>query len=80
MNTKNQKKEAAMNGGFLRAPGAAGYVGLSTSTLAKMRLRGDGPLYSKAGARIVVYAIGDLDAWLFARRRQSTSEEISTAA
>ncbi len=57
-----------------RAPEAASYLGLSASTLAKMRLRGDGPAYSKAGPRIVVYDLDDLDAWLVARRRFSTSE------
>jgi predicted DNA-binding transcriptional regulator AlpA len=58
----------------LRAPAAAGYLGLSTSTLAKMRLRGDGPPYSKAGSRIVVYDSADLEAWLAGRKRYSTSE------
>ncbi len=58
----------------LRAPAAAEYVGLSPSTLAKMRLRGDGPVYSKAGPRIVIYGISDLDRWLAARRHSSTSE------
>lgn len=57
----------------LRAPQAAAYLGLSPSTLAKMRLRGDGPVYSKAGPRIVVYDKLDLDAWLGAQRRRSTS-------
>jgi predicted DNA-binding transcriptional regulator AlpA len=59
----------------LRATEAADYVRLSASTLAKMRLRGDGPPYSKAGPRIVVYDVVDLDAWLVARRRRSTSDE-----
>jgi predicted DNA-binding transcriptional regulator AlpA len=58
----------------LRAAAAAAYVGLSASTLAKMRLRGDGPIYCKAGARIIVYNIADLDAWLARRRRTSTSD------
>ena len=58
----------------LRAPEAARYVGLSPSTLAKMRLRGDGPIYSKAGPRIVIYDKADLDAWLNQRRRSSTSD------
>ena len=40
----------------LRAGAAAEYLGLSGSTLSKMRLRGDGPPYSKAGPRIVVGA------------------------
>ena len=62
----------------LRAPEAAHYVGLSASTLAKMRLRGDGPMYAKAGPRIVIYDRGDLDAWLASRRRRSTSDPTLT--
>jgi len=60
----------------LRAPQAASYVGLSPSTLAKMRLRGDGPIYSKAGPRVVIYDKADLDMWLEAQKRRSTSEVI----
>ena len=56
----------------LRVEAAARYVGLAPSTLAKMRVRGDGPPYSKAGARIVVYDIRDLDEWLQSTRRTST--------
>jgi len=59
----------------LRAPAAADYLGLSTSTLAKMRLRGDGPPYSKCGPRIVLYDIADLDGYVASRRRTSTSED-----
>ncbi|MEQ8399237.1 DNA-binding protein [Thalassobaculum sp.] len=58
----------------LRAPAAAVYLSLSASTLAKMRLRGDGPLYMKAGPRVVLYDAVDLDAWLESRKRRSTSE------
>lgn len=58
----------------LRAPAAADYLGLSASTLAKMRLRGDGPLYMKAGPRVVLYDVADLEAWLESRKRRSTSE------
>jgi len=58
----------------LRAPAAAEYLGLSTSTLAKMRLRGDGPVYMKVGRRVVLYDQSDLDAWLDGRKRRSTSE------
>jgi len=60
----------------LRAPEAAAYLGMSPSTLAKMRLRGDGPAYSKAGPRIVIYDKTDLDDWLAKSRRWSTSERI----
>ena len=58
----------------LRAPAASKYLGLSASTLAKMRLRGDGPVYLKL-SRIVVYDMRDLDAWLTTRRRRSTSDD-----
>ena len=58
--------------GMLRAPRAAAYLGLSTSTLAKMRLRGDGPIYAKLG-RAILYDVRDLDAWVTVRKRTSTS-------
>jgi len=58
----------------LRTPEAAAYLGLSTSTLAKMRLRGDGPPYNKLGSRIVVYDQQKLDQWLGACLRRSTSD------
>ena len=58
----------------LRSPEAAAYVGLSESTLAKMRLRGDGPEYSKAGPRIVIYDRARLDEWLDRSLRRSTSQ------
>lgn len=59
---------------MLRAPEAATYLGMSQSTLAKMRLRGDGPAYSKAGPRIVIYDLKDIEDWLARSRRFSTSE------
>ncbi len=52
---------------------AATWTGLSTSTLAKLRLTGNGPAYSKLGRR-VVYRIDDLDEWIRAHRHKSTSE------
>lgn len=58
----------------MRPPAAAAYLGISASTLAKMRLRGDSPPYSKVGTRVVVYLRADLDTYLLARRRHSTSE------
>ncbi len=59
---------------ILRAPQAAEYIGLSVSTLAKMRLRGDGPPFLKIGPRIVAYDSNDIDDWLVTRRRSSTSD------
>lgn len=60
----------------LRPPDAAKYLGMSASTLAKMRVRGDGPPYSKVGPRIVVYDVDDIEQWLDARKVNSTSEVI----
>jgi len=59
---------------ILRTPQAAEYVGLAASTLEKFRLTGNGPIYQKAGPKIVVYRIEDLDAWLNDHRRKSTSD------
>ena len=58
----------------MRTPDAARYLGLSEATLKRMRVRGDGPVYAKAGPRIVVYGKNDLDAWLTSRSRRSTRE------
>ena len=57
---------------MLRTEGAASYVGLSISTMNKLRLTGGGPQYCKL-SRTVVYHPEDLDAWLNANRRRSTS-------
>ncbi len=47
--------------------------GGSERTLEGWRLRGGGPRYLKIGRR-VVYRCRDLDAWLAARERTSTSD------
>lgn len=60
---------------LMRPEQAGKYLGLSPSTLAKMRMRGDGPPYSKAGARVVLYRKVDLDDWLQERTRISTSQD-----
>jgi predicted DNA-binding transcriptional regulator AlpA len=52
---------------------AARYVGLSVSTLAKLRLNGNGPTYCKLGRR-VVYRPVDLDQWLQSRTARDTSD------
>ena len=57
----------------MRPGQTADYLGCSTSTLAKMRLRGDGPPYAKT-ARLIYYERGSIDRWLRERMRQSTSE------
>jgi hypothetical protein len=58
---------------LLTAKDAARLLSLSTSWLAKSRLRGDGPRYRKVG-RAVRYAPSDLREYLKARGRSSTSE------
>lgn len=62
----------------LRTKAAADYCGLSKSTLDKYRLTGEGPTFLKLG-RSVAYDQRDLDAWLNSKRRQSTSDDGSTA-
>lgn len=52
---------------------AALRVGLSVSTLNKLRLSGGGPIFLKLGRR-VVYHPADLEAWLATKRRRSTSD------
>ncbi|WP_332699804.1 helix-turn-helix transcriptional regulator [Bosea sp. (in: a-proteobacteria)] len=47
----------------IRVREAADYVGLSKSTLDKLRCYGTGPRYFKLG-RAVVYSTVDLDAWV----------------
>lgn len=51
---------------------AAHRLRLSVSILNKWRVSGAGPCFLKLGRR-VVYAAGDLDAWVATARRRSTS-------
>jgi hypothetical protein len=57
----------------LRTPEAAEYLGIAKSTLDKMRGKGTGPEFERPTARIVVYSIPALDAYLAATRATSTS-------
>jgi predicted DNA-binding transcriptional regulator AlpA len=52
---------------------ASDYVGVSSSWLAKLRLYGGGPRYSKIG-RSIRYSADELDAWLASNLQTSTSE------
>lgn len=52
---------------------AAAYCKLSASTLEKLRVSGNGPAFLKPRRR-VVYRLSDIDTWLDASRRGSTSE------
>lgn len=61
---------------ILNAEQAAQFLGVSKSTLAKMRLYGRGPVYLKLGRR-VAYAREDMMTWLTRNRFTSTSEYVS---
>jgi excisionase family DNA binding protein len=52
---------------------AAGYLKLGESTLAKLFVSGDGPPAIKIG-RSVRYSSADLNEWMAAKRRRSTSD------
>jgi Helix-turn-helix domain len=52
---------------------AAAVLRLSERTLERLRLTGGGPVYVKAGRR-VLYREPDLQAWIASRVRGSTSE------
>ena len=58
---------------MLRTRDAARYTGLAQSTLEKLRVYGGGCPYIRIG-RVVVYDPADLDTWLAAHRRISTSD------
>ena len=59
---------------YLNSRAAAEHLGLSTRTLDRFRVSGDGPVFLKFGGR-VRYLREDLDAWARSRRRKSTSDD-----
>lgn len=64
----------------LRPPGAARYVGLSVSTLAKLRCQpGEGPAFRRLG-RAVTYEIADLDAWCATKEKKTSTIDSAPAA
>ena len=61
----------------LTSPEAAEYLGLSESTMRKLRVSGRGPAFIKSSDTArgrVRYLRTTLDAWLETRARKSTSE------
>lgn len=63
METNNHSQR---NSEYLRQADAARYLGISESTLAKLRMRSNrhaGPRYSKVSG-CVIYRKADLDGWL----------------
>lgn len=55
----------------LRAVTAAIYLGVSRSTLAKWRMRGEGPAFHRCGPRLVYYFKDEIDVWLQACDQQA---------
>ena len=58
---------------FLSTITLAEYLCVSPRTIERWRVEGNGPRYMKAGHR-VLYNADDVDAWLEAASRRSTSE------
>ena len=58
---------------------SAQYLGIRPITLYQMRLKGTGPIFRKIGRR-VVYLRKDLDSFLDASARRSTSDSGRTRA
>ncbi|SUS06442.1 Transcriptional regulator (fragment) [uncultured Defluviicoccus sp.] len=71
----NQIREDSLAGRKLRPPEAAAFLGMSTSTLAKWRVYGRGPPFSRLSRGLVVYDERDLEAFVAERRRLSTSDD-----
>jgi hypothetical protein len=62
---------------WLRTKEAAKHLKMSPRTLERWRVRGDGPVFSKAGPGLrarVLYRRSDLDAWLSELAYRSTRE------
>ena len=64
---------------YLTTREAAHYLGLSSRTLNRYRVSGDGPVFHRFGGR-VRYRRDDLDAWAASRRRVSTVDDGSVLA
>jgi predicted DNA-binding transcriptional regulator AlpA len=54
---------------------AAAYLRLSRSTLAKWRMKGEGPPFHRCGRRLIYYLKGEIDAWLASCDRFATEAE-----
>jgi excisionase family DNA binding protein len=59
---------------YLTPPEAARYLRISTSTLAKLRVYGSGPTFTRVG-RAVRYPLTSLNAYMAAHLVRSTSEK-----
>ena len=60
--------------GLMKTEQAAAYLGLSESLLNKLRLTGGGPIFVRLAGRSIRYRRADLDSWVAASAKASTSE------
>jgi predicted DNA-binding transcriptional regulator AlpA len=65
---------------LLRPEDAAELLGLSSRWLELRRLKGDGPPFVRVSPKCVRYRMGDLQAWIAARRRKDTAGNPAPAA
>lgn len=72
METEWPAEEPIDRSAVLTTAEAAAYVGLAKSTLEKLRIYGDGPVYLKYG-KAVRYLLEDLEVWRARRRAANTS-------
>ena len=60
---------------LLTQPRLSELIDVSERTLERWRVEGSGPIFCRAG-RKVLYRLDDVDDWLAASRRKSTSEQV----
>jgi predicted DNA-binding transcriptional regulator AlpA len=75
VSTRERERRASLSAAsrLLTTPETADCIGTSVSYLNKLRCAGGGPVFVKMG-RLVRYRPEDIDAYLDARRRSSTSD------
>jgi hypothetical protein len=69
------EKSATATPVLLTPKEAARILKISGSSLAKMRMRGDGPPYIWLSPRSIRYVLAALIQWMKGRQRMSTSEQ-----
>jgi|APSaa5957512535_1039671.scaffolds.fasta_scaffold983205_1 hypothetical protein len=62
--------------GYMRPKKAAEYLNLAEGTLAKLRVSGKGPVYSKKGPKLIFYTKDECDQWVSSGVRTSTSDVV----
>jgi hypothetical protein len=72
---ENPRADGALPRRFLRPCQVAEVYGFTLKFLAHARARGNGPSFFKPSRRLVLYAVDDIERWLEAQRRTSTSDD-----